>query len=139
MQGDDMMRRVVVLLLSAVLIGGLLAACGGNKSSAPANTGAPAAESPHPPSATAPQPPGPQIVITDFAYAVPPSVKPGERVTLINKAEQAHSVTADQANLFDVRVSGSGGVSTLVAPAQPGSYPFHCKYHANMAGTLTVQ
>lgn len=138
--GDDMMRHIAILLISAALLVGM-AACGGDDSSAPVNSGgrSTAAETPYPPSPTAAAPAGPEIVITDYAYAVPASVKPGERITLVNRADGAHSVTADQGNAFDVRVSGGGGVSTLVAPAQPGAYPFHCKYHANMAATLIVQ
>ncbi|BBY44051.1 hypothetical protein A5765_23475 [Mycolicibacterium celeriflavum] len=136
-----MTRHVATLLLSAVLTGSVLIACGGDDSSAPTNTGgqSPAAEAPYTPSPTTPKPAGTEIVITDYTFAVPPSVKPGERITIVNKADGAHSVTADQGNLFDVRVSGGGGTSTMLAPAQPGSYAFHCKYHANMAGTLTVQ
>jgi plastocyanin len=131
-----------MLLSSAVITAGVLTACGGDdESSAPPNTGAqsPAIETPDTTSPTTPQPAGPEIVITDYAFAVPPSVKPGERITLRNNADGAHSVTANQGNLFDVRVSGGGGISTLVAPTAPGTYPFHCKYHAGMVGTLTVQ
>jgi plastocyanin len=47
-----------------------------------------------------------------------------------------HTVTADQNNLFDVRVSASGGIEPFTAPTTPGTYPFHSKYHANMHGTL---
>ncbi|KUH81478.1 MULTISPECIES: cupredoxin domain-containing protein [unclassified Mycobacterium] len=135
-----MMRHVAMMLMSIALVGGV-AACGGDDSSEPVTTGgqAPTAETAYSPSPTPVAPAGPEIVITDYAFAVPPSVKPGERITVVNKADGAHSVTADQGNLFDIRVSGGGGISTLVAPAQPGSYAFHCKYHANMAATLTVQ
>jgi plastocyanin len=28
---------------------------------------------------------------------------------------------------------------TFAAPTTPGTYPFHCRYHANMHGVLTVQ
>ncbi|WP_349254685.1 cupredoxin domain-containing protein [Mycobacterium sp.] len=26
-----------------------------------------------------------------------------------------------------------------MAPTTPGTYPFHCRYHANMHGSLIVQ
>ncbi|OBI81947.1 hypothetical protein A5663_15550 [Mycobacterium sp. E740] len=130
------MRHIAILLLSAVLAAGMTA-CGDDSSAAGGQSTA--AKAPDTQSPSTPKPVGPEIVISDHAFAVPPSVRPGERITLVNKDEEAHSVTADQDNLFDVRVSGGGGVSTLVAPDQPGSYAFHCKYHANMAGTLTVQ
>jgi plastocyanin len=84
-------------------------------------------------------PAGSQIVISDFAYSVPASVKPGQQVTVVNNDSANHTVTSDADNLFDVRVSGGGGFTTFVAPTDPGVYPFHCKYHSDMHGSLTVQ
>ena len=84
-------------------------------------------------------PAGSQIVISNFAYTVPPSVSPGQQITVVNNDSANHTVTSDAGNLFDVRVSGSGGFTTFVAPADPGMYPFHCKYHSDMHGSLTVQ
>ncbi|WP_286199163.1 cupredoxin domain-containing protein [Mycolicibacterium sp. ELW1] len=72
-----------------------------------------------------------------MSYTVPPSVKPGQQLTIVNNDSENHTVTADENNLFDVRISG-GGRETLTAPTTPGTYPFHCKYHANMQGVLTV-
>src|SRR5262245_13424045 len=133
------MRQVAMLVLSAVLNVLVLTACGGDESSAPPNAGgqSPAIETPY--TTTAPQPTGPEIVISGMAYTVPLSVKPGERITVVNRDDANHTVTADESNLFDVRVSGGGGISTLIAPNTPGTYPIHCKYHANMHGSLTVQ
>jgi plastocyanin len=132
-----MMRNVAMLLSSALLVAGLLTACGGDEeSSAPPITDglSPAIET-----TTTPQPAGPEIVVSDFAFAVPPSVKPGEQILIRNNADGAHSVTSDASNLFDVRISGGGGIKTFMAPTTPGTYPFHCKYHAGMHGSLTVQ
>ncbi|WP_237752600.1 cupredoxin domain-containing protein [Mycolicibacterium aromaticivorans] len=78
------------------------------------------------------------IVISNMSYTVPPSVKPGQQLTIVNNDDANHTVTADENNLFDVRISSGGGRETLTAPTTPGSYPFHCKYHANMQGVLTV-
>jgi plastocyanin len=74
-----------------------------------------------------------------MAYTVPPTVSPGQELTIVNKDEQNHTVTADENNLFDIVVSGGGGTMSFTAPTTPGTYPFHCKYHANMHGVLTVQ
>jgi len=74
-----------------------------------------------------------------MAFAVPSSVKPGQQLTIVNKDDPNHSVTADENNLFDIRVSGGGGMKSFTASTTPGTYPFHCKYHANMHGLLTVQ
>lgn len=74
-----------------------------------------------------------------MSYTVPPSVSPGEQLTIVNNDSANHTVTADENNLFDIRVSGGGGRESFTAPTTPGSYPFHCKYHANMHGVLTVK
>jgi plastocyanin len=59
-------------------------------------------------------------------------------VTVVNNDESSHTVTSDT-NAFDVRISGGGGFSTFTAPTTPGTYPFHCNYHAGMQGSLVVQ
>ncbi len=73
-----------------------------------------------------------------MAFTVPPAVRPGQQLTIVNKDEPNHTVTADD-NQFDIRISGGGGIQSFAAPTAPGTYPFHCKYHANMHGLLTVQ
>lgn len=90
------------------------------------------------PSPTTEAQPAGDIVISGSTYTVPATVKPGQQVTVVNKDDMSHSLTADANNLFDVRVSGGGGVTTFTAPTTPGTYPFHCKYHAGMVGTLVV-
>ncbi len=77
------------------------------------------------------------ITIKNFAYAVPAHVSPGEKITVHNEDSTAHTVTADVGNAFNVNVPPSG-TATFTAPAKPGSYAFHCTYHANMHGKLTV-
>jgi plastocyanin len=79
------------------------------------------------------------LTIRDFAYAVPPRVSPGQKVSVRNADAVAHTVTADAGkSLFDVAVPPSGSV-TFTAPAKPGRYPLHCTYHANMHATLVVR
>jgi len=77
------------------------------------------------------------ITIKSFAYTVPAHVSPGEKITVRNEDSTAHTVTADAGSAFSVNVP-PGGTATFTAPAKPGSYPFHCTYHANMHGKLTV-
>jgi plastocyanin len=79
------------------------------------------------------------ITIQDFSYQTPVSVSPGAKVTVTNMDSAAHTVTADEGSAFDVQVQGSGGTGTFTAPSKAGSYPFHCTFHANMHGTLTVK
>jgi plastocyanin len=77
------------------------------------------------------------IMIKNFAYVVPAHVSPGEKIIVHNEDSTAHTVTADTGGAFSVNVPPSG-TATFTAPAKPGSYPFHCTYHANMHGKLTV-
>jgi plastocyanin len=131
--------RIWAISLSA----GVLAACGaGNESSSTfvqTNTATQSSTTQTPSTSTPVVPAGSEIVISNYAYAVPASVSPGQQITVVNKDDYNHTVTADQDNLFDVRVSGGGGFATFTAPTAPGTYPFHCKYHSDMHGTLTVQ
>lgn len=62
-----------------------------------------------------------QIVISRMAYTVPNSVRPGQQVTIVNRDDPNHSVTADENNLFDVRISGGGGTNSFIAPTKPGT------------------
>ena len=78
------------------------------------------------------------ITITNFAYQGPDSVTPGSTVTVKNEDSQAHTVTSDQAGLFDAVVPGGGNV-VFTAPTTAGSYAYHCTYHSNMHGTLIVE
>jgi plastocyanin len=79
------------------------------------------------------------ITIKNFAFQGPTSVKPGAQVMVMNSDSETHSVTSDTSGLFDANVDGGGGTATLTAPTKPGSYPYHCKYHSNMHGTLVVK
>jgi plastocyanin len=78
------------------------------------------------------------IAIKSFAYEVPKSVEPGAKITVTDADSTSHTVTSDSGNAFDAAVPG-GGSATFTAPMKPGSYPFHCKYHANMHGVLVVK
>ena len=130
------MNHMTMLISAAVLSAATLTACGGTtQPSAP--PAAPLTAAPSSPSA--PQARGSEIVISNMTFEVPPSVSPGQQLTIVNNDSANHTVTADENNLFDIRVSGGGGSSSFTAPTTPGSYPFHCKYHANMHGVLTVK
>ncbi|MGH8888175.1 MAG: cupredoxin domain-containing protein [Acidothermaceae bacterium] len=77
------------------------------------------------------------IVIKNFAYMVPASVAPSATVTVKNEDAIVHTVTADGGEFDDQATASSS--TTFTAPAKPGSYPFHCKYHGNMHGVLVVK
>ena len=78
------------------------------------------------------------ITIKDFKYVSPASVAPGAMVTVMNQDAQGHTVTGDTAGQFDVKVDPNG-TATFAAPTKPGTYAFHCTYHANMHGSLVVK
>jgi plastocyanin len=131
----EIMGRTAKLMSASLFAAALLSGCGGG-SQPSVESAAPLTSAPM--SSTATPAAGSQIVISNMNYAVPPSVKPGQQLTIVNNDSANHTVTADENNLFDVRVSGGGGTETLTAPTTPGTYPFHCKYHADMHGVLTV-
>jgi len=137
--------RLAMQISAVLLSAGMLTACGGHNQapSAPATTEGQSSITAMPStsalSPTTAQPANSDIVISNFAYTVPAPVHPGQQVTIVNRDDPNHTVTADTNNVFDVRVSGGGGTATFTAPTAPGTYPFHCKYHANMQGTLIVQ
>lgn len=81
---------------------------------------------------------GATITIKSFAYSGPKSVKAGAEVMVTNNDSETHSVTADSGGAFDVTVD-PGKTMTFKAPTKPGTYPFHCNFHSNMTGVLTVR
>ncbi|TLM83434.1 plastocyanin [Pseudarthrobacter sp. NamE2] len=79
-----------------------------------------------------------EILIKDFKYQGGETVSPGAEITVTNEDSEPHTVTADTGNEFDVTIKGSE-TTTFTAPTQPGTYPYHCNFHGNMKGTLTVK
>lgn len=65
-------------------------------------------------------------------------VAAGGQVTVDNRDGAPHTATADGGDFDSGQVSG-GSAGAFVAPAQPGSYDFHCEIHPDMSGTLTVR
>jgi plastocyanin len=129
------MGRTAMLMSASLLAAAVLSGCGGGTQPSPESA---APLTPLPVSTSASRAAGAEIVISNMSYTVPPSVKPGQQLMIVNNDSANHTVTADENNLFDVRISGGGGTEALTAPTTPGTYPFHCKYHANMHGVLTV-
>jgi plastocyanin len=134
------MSKLGLVLGVLLLIGAVATGCG--------NTSAPTASSSNPPVAmtSGPAPAmtggpsvadGPTITISGMAFGDPITVSPGATITIVNKDTVEHSVTSDPTGPFSTDVEG-GGQKTFTAPTQPGTYPFLCKYHSNMKGTLTV-
>lgn len=127
-------QSTTLLISSLVLIASAMSGCSGS-SEPPSPSALSQAES----SITTPAKPVADVVISNYSYAVRGPVRPGQQVTVVNDDDASHSVVADANDAFDIRISGGGGIATFRAPAVAGTYPFHCNYHANMRGSLTVQ
>jgi len=130
------------VLLAAVAL--LLSACGadtdqgeegdGNTSSTP-STGAPADE---PAGGTGTSAAGGSAVsIENFAFS-PPSldVAAGTEVTVTNRDEAAHTLTADD-DSFDTGELAKGQSGSITVQGS-GEIAFHCEIHTSMKGTFRV-
>jgi plastocyanin len=111
----------------------VVAGCGSSSNTGYGSTSAASATSSAAPAAS-----GSTITISGMAFGEPLTVSPGAQVAIINDDGVEHSVTSKTAGQFDTEVDASEH-KTFTAPTQPGDYPFYCKYHSNMKGTLTVK
>ena len=76
------------------------------------------------------------ISISSFEYVVPPSVRPGAQVSVVNQDREAHTVTVDRGAVRLTVLPGETAVFT--APSQVGSHPLTCDLHAGMDAVLVV-
>jgi plastocyanin len=65
------------------------------------------------------------------------TVKPGDRVTWVNKDLFPHTATADD-KAFDSQSIAPAGKWTFVA-GKPGTHTYICTFHPTMKGTIRVQ
>lgn len=136
--------RTLIAGFTSCLVLTAIAACGGSDGSgqqtAPASTGVGSetsrAQAPVDKTVPTPAPSGAAIRIENFRFT-DLTVPPGAQITVVNDDSAEHSVTSDTAGAFDVEVGGKQTV-TFTAPNAPGTYAFHCTYHPNMHGVLTV-
>lgn len=79
------------------------------------------------------------VAISGFSFS-PASitVTVGDTVTWTNSDAQAHTATADDASFDTGTIAGSGGTGSATF-ATAGTFPYHCKIHPTMTGTVTVQ
>lgn len=133
---------VLGLTAVAVLVISGCANPGNNPDSTPAPTltqefpSAPPATQETTPQVPAPATGSAEIHIKGFTYQGPETVSPGTDITVTNEDNEAHTITAD-IGAFDTTIKP--GTGTFTAPAEPGTYPYHCTFHATMKGTLTVK
>lgn len=143
-----MRPSAVAVLLSAAALA--LAACG---SSSSGTSAAPASQAPDQTSsapgaapsiggAGTPAAAGVEgaLKIGGFHYNPSPlTVAPGQMVSATNSDGAEHTVTSDQKGLFSGDNIAQGKTVTFKVPTKPGTYTFHCEYHARMHGTLIVK
>jgi plastocyanin len=79
------------------------------------------------------------VAISGFSFS-PASitVTVGDTITWTNSDAQAHTATADDASWDTDAIAGSGGTGSATF-ATVGTFPYHCKIHPTMTGTVTVQ
>lgn len=131
---------------AALLTAALLLAAAGCSSTASTSTPTPATapgtqSAPSSPAAPSSPPAAAaaRIVIDNFAFSPANlTVRPGERVTVVNHDSATHTLTAKPGSAFDTGPVNPGRSVTFTAPATAGSYPYVCTIHATMHGTLTV-
>jgi plastocyanin len=96
--------------------------------------GAPAASSPSAASGTAVA-----ATIKNFAYAPNPiEVAVGTKVTWTNDDSTQHTVTGSDQTVIKSPVLNPGDAYSVTF-TKPGSYDYHCEFHANMHGTVVVK
>ena len=78
-----------------------------------------------------------EILIKSFKYQGTETVSAGTEIAVTNEDIEAHTITVDTGAAFDLNIKPGTGI--FVAPTVPGTYPYHCTFHANMKGTLTVK
>jgi len=66
-------------------------------------------------------------------------VKPGEKITVINRDSVKHNLIATGEGDFDTGLLGKDESAVITAPTEPGEYPFNCTPHPFMTGTLVVE
>jgi plastocyanin len=126
---------VIALPVVALAAGLLMTGCSsssGSTSPATSNAGSTSMSS----SAAAPKSTA-GVTIKSFAFTVSGPVAAGAKVAVTNNDGEAHTVTADSGNAFDVTIQ-PGKTATFTAPNKAGTYKFHCNFHSNMHGSLTV-
>ena len=79
------------------------------------------------------------VAISGFSFS-PASitVSVGDTITWTDSDAQAHTATADDGSFDTGTIGGSGGTGSATF-ATAGTFPYHCKIHPTMTGTVTVQ
>jgi plastocyanin len=78
------------------------------------------------------------VAISGFAFSPKTvTVTVGDTVTWTNSDSTAHTATADDGS-FDTGTLGNGATGSATF-STAGTFAYHCKIHAAMTGTITVE
>ena len=81
---------------------------------------------------------GNTVVIQNFSFhPAKLTVAPGTRLTITNRDNTAHTMSASN-GAFDTGPI-EGGKSATVTVNKAGTYPYICRIHSNMKGTVVVR
>jgi plastocyanin len=79
-----------------------------------------------------------KVSIENFSFSpVSVTVKKGATVTWTNNDTTAHTVTADTGNTFDSGTLENGKTFSFTFNTA-GTFKYHCNFHSDMHGTVTV-
>ena len=121
-----MHRRWMRLLGALFALTLLAAACGGDSTPPAGNGGSPSASSSG----------GADITIVDFAFSPTElSVTEGQTISITNTGAVSHTFTTDD-GAIDQTISAGETVDVTLTGVTSGG--FHCRFHSQMTGTLTV-
>jgi plastocyanin len=124
--GLSWLRRAVVVAAAVSLFAGL-AACGDDDASSDGGSAGQASDGSGSADAT--------LEVDSISYR-DVTAPAGRTLEIDNTSGVNHTFTADDGS-FDVAYDAGETVDVDV-PSEPGDYPFHCKVHASMTATLTV-
>jgi len=80
-----------------------------------------------------------KIEIKDFAFNPQTiTVKPGEKITWINRDEEPHTVVSVEKQFKKSTALDTDQEFTVVA-GSPGTYSYFCSVHPKMTGTIIVK
>lgn len=119
------MRPLLLLATTAAAV--VLAACGSTATAPPPPT---------PPGAAAPET-SDDYVVRNYAFT-PLTVAPEQTIRVVDGDDEPHTLTAEDGS-FDTGPFDASKPGSFTSPATPGTYPFVCKVHPSMRGTLTVR
>ena len=130
-----MHRRWMRLIGALFALSLLTAACGGDDTP-PADDGGTPSQSPSDEGGSPSDEGGADLTIVDFSFSPAElSVTEGQTITVTNIGETSHTFTTDDDAIDETVGAGETLEITLTGVSSGG---FHCRFHTQMTGTLTV-